>query len=242
MWRAGSGSGNGSGSCGTGEAEKEAKVQKEALDYLLDVAIEHFGLAARTVFDAIQDFNSTTTIHQEAINTVTFQKLQDTVSALATNNSTDYNLSNQIITVSPVYHASAPFQSVNWNLDFISDWVAREVLKRLNEVQKIEVRQVIDFFQGIPEAGPMVGSLFEPIAHNVISRDSGDGPWPLVRMDSNEKNPPIFVFPLEASPDILIEVCVTLSISNLLGTCPHWRTKSTTFPTQGTSHFSIHSW
>lgn len=206
------------------------------------MAIEHFGLAARTVFDAIQDFNSTTTIHQEAINTVTFQKLQDTVSALATNNSTDYNLSNQIITVSPVYHASAPFQSVNWNLDFISDWVAREVLKRLNEVQKIEVRQVIDFFQGIPEAGPMVGSLFEPIAHNVISRDSGDGPWPLVRMDSNEKNPPIFVFPLEASPDILIEVCVTLSISNLLGTCPHWRTKSTTFPTQGTSHFSIHSW
>ena len=189
-------------------AEVEEKVE-ETLDYMLDVAIQHFGYAARVDFEAVFDFDSTTEQSQEAFN-ISFQQLKDTAISLANNGAINFKLSNRIVTISPVYPALNPLGRVRWKVAFNSDWVATEIMKKLNAAENIEVRQVIHYFRGIPQAGSMVESLFEPLAHTLIPGASG-GSWPLIRMISNKttlsnktssKNPPPnFVVPLEASPD-----------------------------------------
>ena len=182
---------------------------EEALDYLLDAAIERFGYAARVVFRAVLDFDSTTKCSRNAFN-ISFQELKDTVASLAENGAVSFKLFYRIVAISPVYSILNPFEQVDWKVAFNSDWVATEIMKKLNAAENIEVRQVIHFFRGIPQAGSMVGSLFEPLAHTLIPGTSG-GSWPLIRMVSNKttlsnktssKEPsPKFVVPPEASPD-----------------------------------------
>jgi hypothetical protein len=92
---------------------------------------------------------------------------------------------------------------------FGSDWVTIKIMKKLNAAENI-VCQVIHFFQGILHAGSMVGSLFEPVTHTLISETSG-GFWPLIHMVSNKttlsnrtsskESLPKFIIPLEASPN-----------------------------------------
>ena len=188
---------------------KEEENVEESLDYLLDVAIERFGYSARFVFRAIFDFDSTTELFQDAFN-ISFQQLKDTVTSLANNSAINFQLCNRIVAISPVYPALNPLGRVRWKVAFNSDWVATEIMKKLNAAENIEVRQVIHFFRGIPQAGSMVGSLFEPLAHTLIPGTSG-GSWPLIRMVSNKTTlsnetsskelPPKFVVPAEASPD-----------------------------------------
>ena len=176
---------------------KEDEMIEEALGYLLDKAIERFGYAARAVYKAIFDFDSATKSSRRAFNTISFHQLKDTVICLAAGTTANFELSNKIVAICPVYPASNPFGDVDWQVAFNSDWVATEVTKKLKAAENIEVRSVIQQFQGIPQAASMVGSLFEPLVHTLIPEG---GSWPLIRMVSNESKASIkFVVPLRAS-------------------------------------------
>ena len=62
--------------------EDSVPSAEEALDYLLEAAIDRFGYSARDVFSAVFDFQSTTEHHQQAFN-VKFAQLKAAVSDLA---------------------------------------------------------------------------------------------------------------------------------------------------------------
>jgi hypothetical protein len=181
---------------------KKLDNEEEALDYLLDVAIKRFGYAARDVFGAVFDFDSTTEYFRGAFN-MSFDDLKKAVTSLAHAANVCSDISHRIVAVSPVYSDSNPIGWVKWKTAFNSDWVATQILNELKTAEGIEIHQLIRFFRGIPEAGSMVGSLFEPLAHTTIPRTSG-GSWPLIRMVSTATTPsnePKFVVTLEASSD-----------------------------------------
>ena len=72
-------------------------------------------------------------------------------------------------------------------MDFKSDWVARNVLRVLDEVEDSLIRDQIRIFRSIPEAQGLAGRLLEPLAHR-------DGFWPLIDMNSNGADPGIPLF------------------------------------------------
>ena len=200
------------------DVTEEEKVE-EALDYLLNLAIERFGYAARDVFRAVFDFDSMTTHYPEAFD-ITFQQLKETVSSLVTNYAVNSDLSNRIAAISPLYTVRIPFARVTWKVAFVSDWVAKRIMEKLKAKENIQVHEVIHFFQGISQAGSVVRSLFEPLVHTQIPGTSG-GSWPLIRMEatlSNETSSkePKFVTPFEASPDneVKLDLVVTRETFN----------------------------
>jgi hypothetical protein len=84
--------------------EDSAPSAEEALDYLLEAAIDRFGYSARDMFTAVFDFLSTTDRHQQA-SRISFAELEDAVSALAIGWVTP-QLSHRILALSPVYPGS----------------------------------------------------------------------------------------------------------------------------------------
>ena len=116
--------------------KREKKVE-EALDYLLDVAIERFGYSACDVFRAVFDFDSTTTTFRRNSFNISFEQLNDIVASLVIG-AVNFELSNPIVAISPVYSASNPLGDVDWKVAFNSGWVATEVMKKLNIAKNID--------------------------------------------------------------------------------------------------------
>ena len=108
------------------------------MDYLLNLAIERFGYVARVVFTAVFDFQSTTKDFLDAFNNINFQQLQDAAASFSSNGSVDFKFSNRMLVISPVYSTSDHFQRITWNVAFNSDWVAKEIMKRLDAEEKID--------------------------------------------------------------------------------------------------------
>jgi len=107
--------------------EERTRCAIDTLDYLLEAAIEHFGYSARDVFDAVFNFKTITRHHEQAFE-ISYANLLAAVTAIGTNNTSDSNISNRILALSC---DEKHFVSVNWNVDFESDWVARRVIKEL---------------------------------------------------------------------------------------------------------------
>jgi len=161
---------------------------EDALDYLLDTAINRFGYSARDVFGAVFNYMAMTRQHEIAFD-IKYTELQAAVSALSKIRSASNSVSHRILALSPV--DEGPLVSVGWNVDFKSDWVARSVIRELGEAEDFEIRQQIRFFRSIPEARGLAGRLLEPLAHRYIA-NATDGFWPLIDMDSNGADPPHF--------------------------------------------------
>ena len=174
----------------------EDKVE-EALDYLLNLAIERFGYVARVVFKAVFDFRSTTEDFLDAFN-INFQQLKDAAASFSSNGSVDFKFSNRILVISPVYSTSKYFERIKWNVAFNSDWVAKEIMKKLDAKEKIEIRQLINFFREVPQAGSMVGSMFESVAHTEMARTGSWSLIPMVSGSTTERSPN---FVVQESPD-----------------------------------------
>jgi len=79
------------------------------------------------VFDAVFNFKTITRHHERAFE-ISYANLLAAVTAIGTNNTSGSNISNQILALSC---DEEPFVSVNWNVDFELDWVARRVIKEL---------------------------------------------------------------------------------------------------------------
>jgi len=170
--------------------EDIAPSAEEALDYLLEAAIDRFGYSPRDVFTAVFDFPSTT--HQQTFR-ISFAELEVAVSALAIGRVTP-QLSHEILALSPVYPGL--YLNVEWKVEFKSDWVAKCVLEALGEAEDHEVGRQISFFKRFPEAKGLARYFLEPFAHRELSQMEGQ-PWPLFNMASDELDSPRFVIDKE---------------------------------------------
>ena len=160
---------------------------EDALDYLLDAAIDRFGHSARDVFGAVFNFSEMTRRHKDAFD-LTYKQLRDAVSALSKNRSANHSISHRILALSPV--DQGPFMRVGWDVDFKSDWISRNVLQKLGEAKDDEICEQISFFQNISQARGLARRLLEPFAHRLIANTT-DGFWPLINMKFNATDAPL---------------------------------------------------
>ena len=157
---------------------------EDAIDYLLDAAIHRFGYSARDVFSAVFNYPDMTGLHEDAFD-LNYTDVRAAVPALSKN----HTVSHRILALTPV--DQGPLVRVYWDVDFKSDWVARNVVRKLSEAEDIEIRQQISFFRSIPGARGLAGRLLEPLVHRYIANATGDF-WPLFKMRSNDADPPHF--------------------------------------------------
>lgn len=133
---------------------------EDALDYLLEAAIDRFGYSARDVFCAVFDYSAMTQRHEDAFANLKYADLRDAVLALAKNQGTSHSISHRVLALCPV--DQGPLKRVCWNVDFKSDWIARNVVQYWDEAEDTEIRRQISFLRMIPEARGFAGRLLEP--------------------------------------------------------------------------------
>ncbi|KIL59542.1 hypothetical protein M378DRAFT_169206 [Amanita muscaria Koide BX008] len=160
---------------------------EDAINYLLDVAIDRFGYSARDVFGTVFCYPGITESHEMAFN-IGYADLSAAVLALSKQEGSSNLISNRILALSPVDRG--PLLTVSWEVDFKSSWVAKSVLRKLNEAEIEEIRQQIRFLRNIPEAGGLVGWMLEPLAHRYITSSTND--LVLFNMSSDGVDPPHF--------------------------------------------------
>ncbi|KAJ3495200.1 hypothetical protein NLJ89_g10666 [Agrocybe chaxingu] len=165
---------------------------EEALNYVLEAVIDRFRYSTRDVFSAVFDYDVTAKHHQAAFKTK-YDILRDIVSALLnpSEESPDTSISNRILALSPVYLGR--LKSADWTVDFKPDWVARAMIKKLDNAEETEICHQIGLFRGILEAAAMAGRFFEPLTHRSIVKASEGDPWPLIDIAATNADPPQFV-------------------------------------------------
>jgi len=136
-----------------------------ALDYLLGIAIDHFGHSARDVFDAVFDYSKIIGIHQAAFK-LKFADLDDAIYALLTmQNPSD--LCHDILSLSPV--CSNPYSDDRWTVNFKSDWIAKSITQPISAAERKAIcRRIVQRF---PQASA-VATCFEPDTHRLLSGPS----------------------------------------------------------------------
>ena len=107
-----------------------APSPEDALDYLLDAAIDRFGYSARDVFSGVFNYLDTTKRHKDAFD-LNYQDLRNAVSALSNNRHASHSISHRILALSPV--DEGPLMRISWNVDIKSDWVSRNIFQRLHQ-------------------------------------------------------------------------------------------------------------
>ena len=143
---------------------------EDALDYILTAAIDRFGYSARDVFSGVFNYDEMTWYHRDAFH-ITYTELHTAVLALSTNQNVDSKY-HRILTLSTVYRGS--LKRIRWDVDFKSDWVARNVIQKLTEEEDNVIHQQIRLVKGIPEARGLVGWLLEPLAYRFIANATDD--------------------------------------------------------------------
>ena len=157
---------------------------EDALDYLLDAAIDRFGYSARDVFGAVFNYLWMTQRHERAFN-IKYADLYAAVSALSKREGSNDSISNWILALSPV--DQGPLLNVRWKVDFKSIWVAKSVMQKLGEAEEDEIRRQSRMLRSIPEAGALAGWMLEPLAHSYITKATNN--FLLFNMNSNGADP-----------------------------------------------------
>lgn len=160
---------------------------REALEYLLDAAIERFGYAARDVYSGIFGFQQH--INRHRILYTSPVQLQEVVSALSGELPCAGNsqISDRIVTLSTVYRGGY-IGNVDWKIDFKSAWVAKQFTDTLADDD--EVRRQISFFRKREAANGVVRYLFEPFVHRMLANPAKKGRWPLKAMSYEDTDQP----------------------------------------------------
>ena len=171
---------------------------EDALNYLLDESIDHFGYSARDVYHGVFNYDQTTRQHQVAFQ-INYDQLTKTVQALSVNDAPPH--AHEILALIPT--DSVAFDGVRWQVHFKSLWVTHSLIQRLGDAENTRIGQCISFFHRI-QASQLAGQFLEPFAHRKIVDEPAGGYWPLTKMTrTNDKgNPPLFSS-MESSPDSL---------------------------------------
>ncbi|KAF8896861.1 hypothetical protein CPB84DRAFT_1748153 [Gymnopilus junonius] len=186
-----------------------------ALEHLLDVITAQLGFAARDVFEGMFEYQHTIEGHNYACRT-TYEELTAIINSLARHVSVlnvDELTRSRVIGVYPgpvvIKNVALEEQlatSVGWKWGFKSEWIAKTVIKQLDEAQKIVITKAIGFLRNVPDGGIMAGRFFEPLAHRHIcdGQFPAIGFWPLIKMNSDGGNAPRFTLcdPPEYAPSL----------------------------------------
>ena len=168
-----------------GEEGTASPSPEDALNYLLDASIERFGYSARDVFGGVFGYLWMTGYHDSVFVNLSY----NAVFALAKNGVAGHSISHKILALRPADRG--PLVPIRWNVDFKSDWVARSVLKHLDEAEDDEILRHIRTLRMVPELRGFAGRFLEPIAHRRIAT-SIRGLWTLANMDSSATDAPKF--------------------------------------------------
>jgi len=135
---------------------------ENALAWLLNMAIEHFGFVARDVFAAVFDFQAVELLHEDAFK-VGFNNLADSVVDLVAGDRRHVNNTRHyIISMHPP--DSSDIRNTSYQLRWKSDWVLMKVTKTLHLTKDTEIQQKISDFQGLLQSRDLAGIFIEELA------------------------------------------------------------------------------
>ena len=123
---------------------------ENALAWLLNMAIEHFGFVARDVFAAVFDFQTVELLHDDAFR-VGSSNLEAIVTTLV-NRSHANNAHYHVICI----HPPDDDDTTSFQLKWKSEWISTRIAERLHFTEDTEIRQMISYFQNL---GPMTKAL-----------------------------------------------------------------------------------
>ena len=121
------------------EEGMEQPSPEEALDFLLEEVIIKFGDSARDVFGAVFNYQAMTRHHKIDVN-ITYTELQAAALALIENQSVNHKF-HQIFALSPV--DQGPLVPVRWDVDYKSRWVAKSVMRKLDEANNNVIHRIL---------------------------------------------------------------------------------------------------
>ncbi|KAF8510663.1 hypothetical protein BU17DRAFT_97876 [Hysterangium stoloniferum] len=118
---------------------------EDALNALLDAAIEHFGYAARDVFHAIYFFDSMSEDDKQAFQ-ISHQALEETIAVVAPGNRVvNSRASHRMLIMHPI--PCGYLEADNWTLNLKSDWIGRRMLKQLHISGDIDIWKTMNMFR-----------------------------------------------------------------------------------------------
>jgi len=135
---------------------------ENALAWLLDMAIEHFGFVARDVFAAVFDFRAVELLHEDAFK-VGFDNLADSVMALIAGDRHPINNTRHYI-ISMHSPDNSVIDKTSYQLKWKSDWVLMKVTKTLRLTKDTEIQQKISVFQNLLQSWDLAEIYIEELA------------------------------------------------------------------------------
>ena len=156
----------------------------------LSDTITKYGPVPRTVYEAaIAPATYENTLGQ-ALKKLTYDDLVDAIHGAITNPSA---LSHQIILIKRDVRPTTEFDEDTPTVDFISDYVASQVMQRLHDLDFRQAVTLLSLFRTSPETSTAGGWLFEALAHRVLTSNVPVDDWmtlpPLRQMKSTRGTP-----------------------------------------------------
>jgi len=159
----------GGGSIRAAEVDREAQLPPKVhpveatLDALVYNVVEEFGFAPRDVYGGIFNLQFTRDLHATKMNKLTYSDLLTLSNAFA-NQCLLHDQSHCVVAVQP--YEFIPERD-RWTIDFKSPHIAKKVVGLMLEIEHCHLRDTYHLLCNL-SAG-MVGTLFESIAHQVLS-------------------------------------------------------------------------
>lgn len=168
------------------EGYRSPASPEDAINCLLEAAINRFGCSACDVFNAVFNPHAVIQRHEGSF-TITYADLEAAARALLSGQSADFGISHRTLALSPVYRGLLKWPA--WTVNFKSDWIAKNVVQKLGTTEETAILQQVRFLQRIPAAMPLVKWFSDPLAHRCIAETATGGFWPLTNMVSDATDP-----------------------------------------------------
>jgi len=162
-----------------------------ALDILVDNAIEEFGYAPRDVFCGVFYLPWTRDKHRDAILSLTYEELI----SLATRFSKSRDLHGTSHLVVVILPTPSPTHVDKWKIDFKTKQIGKEAAQMLCLETTAHLGKMFHLFHRTPESSPLAGWAFEAMVHRTFGFgwQEAYGPIPKpIKMGTNDKDPPTF--------------------------------------------------
>ena len=171
----------------TNKPDQPQVLVDKALEILVHNAMEEVGFAPRDVYRCV--FVLGAAKHEHAVaKDFDYLDLQRIVQAFFGEGRL---ISDHMVAVSPRQFNPT---RVQWEIGFKSNRIARKVVASMQSTEDVHLRKTYDLLQRCPGRSGLAGRVFEPFVHRVLSTgwESDQSPPQLVRMTSNDANPPTF--------------------------------------------------
>jgi len=177
-----------------------------ALEILVDNAIEEFGFAPRDVYGGVLEPHNTRHQHANAVKQLDYTELQKTVRFFSQQcGLTDSATSHHVIVVFPRPHPTdSLLDHDRWAIDFKSIQIAKKVTESMRLQETECLWEMYQSFHRSSASSALAGWVFEVIVHCLFSGGWQSGPvLQPIRMDHNGSSdfPVFYADPSSTTPD-----------------------------------------